>query len=204
MRMRSSDGVAGSTSRGVNRPRPLTTLWRRLLLRAGVTAAWAAQVGDISSAATGRTGIPAGGAEAGVAEAGTIGLPWVRRRAFAAISSWTCIYVKAQVRAFARSARTLLLVHGMAAYTGSGVIGGPSAGTAAKGRAILDSLTGAFRANLDALTAEGDGRLRRPERSPPGRSGRRGRRPAPRRGRVSPGSAGPAGSTGGPRSWPPR
>lgn len=51
--------------------------------------------------------------------------------------------------------RNLLLVHGMAGYTKSGVIGMPSAGTADKGRMILDSLVDTFKAHLDALTATG-------------------------------------------------
>lgn len=45
----------------------------------------------------------------------------------------------------------MLLVHGMAHYTESGVIGQPSAGTAAKGKAVLDSLTSSFAAHLEAL-----------------------------------------------------
>lgn len=49
--------------------------------------------------------------------------------------------------------RKLLLVHGMSAYTHSGVIGRPSAGTAEKGRTILNSLVGAFKDHLDALTS---------------------------------------------------
>lgn len=50
--------------------------------------------------------------------------------------------------------RSLLLVHGMAGYTASGVIGMPSAGSAEKGRMILDSLVGAFKEHLDVLTAD--------------------------------------------------
>ena len=50
--------------------------------------------------------------------------------------------------------RPMLLVHGMAAYTTSGVIGQPSAGTAAKGKAILDSLVSSFSAHLDALEVD--------------------------------------------------
>lgn len=50
--------------------------------------------------------------------------------------------------------RKLLLVHGMAAYTSSGVIGMPSAASAEKGRMILDSLVGAFKEHLDVLTAD--------------------------------------------------
>jgi creatinine amidohydrolase len=49
--------------------------------------------------------------------------------------------------------RKLLLVHGMAAYTDSGVIGAASEGTADKGRAVLDSLVAGFKDHLDALTA---------------------------------------------------
>jgi creatinine amidohydrolase len=48
--------------------------------------------------------------------------------------------------------RGLLLVHGMAAYTSSGVIGAASAGTADKGRRVLDSLVASFKGHLDALT----------------------------------------------------
>lgn len=47
--------------------------------------------------------------------------------------------------------RPFLLVTGMAKYTDSGVIGRPSAGTAAKGKAILDSLTRSFADHLRAL-----------------------------------------------------
>ncbi|MEV6347453.1 creatininase family protein [Actinoplanes sp. NPDC051851] len=47
--------------------------------------------------------------------------------------------------------RRLLLVHGLGAYTGSGVIGLPTAGTAEKGRLLLDSLVAGFREHLDAL-----------------------------------------------------
>jgi creatinine amidohydrolase len=49
--------------------------------------------------------------------------------------------------------RKLLLVHGMAAYTTSGVIGTPSAGTAEKGRKVLDSLVVDFAPHLEALSA---------------------------------------------------
>jgi creatinine amidohydrolase len=52
----------------------------------------------------------------------------------------------------ARDRRHLLLT-GMAPYTGSGVIGRPSRATAAKGRAVLESLTGAFGAHLALLGA---------------------------------------------------
>ncbi len=51
--------------------------------------------------------------------------------------------------------RKLLLVHGMAAYTRSGVIGAASEGTADKGRLVLDCLVGLFKQHLDALTASG-------------------------------------------------
>ncbi|WP_433299181.1 creatininase family protein [Actinoplanes sp. CA-030573] len=51
------------------------------------------------------------------------------------------------------SERKLLLVHGMAAYTETGVIGAPSNASADKGRMILDSLTATFKEHLDALTA---------------------------------------------------
>lgn len=47
--------------------------------------------------------------------------------------------------------RNLLLVHGMAVYTSSGIIGAPSNGTQVKGKAILDSLTASFATHLDAL-----------------------------------------------------
>lgn len=49
--------------------------------------------------------------------------------------------------------RRLLLSHGMTAYTDSGVIGRPSAATAQKGHAVLDSLTTSFRHHLQALAA---------------------------------------------------
>ncbi|HWH00267.1 MAG TPA: creatininase family protein [Pilimelia sp.] len=49
------------------------------------------------------------------------------------------------------SDRPMLLVHGMAAYTSSGVVGKPSAGTAQKGGAILDSLCASFADHLTAL-----------------------------------------------------
>jgi creatinine amidohydrolase len=51
--------------------------------------------------------------------------------------------------------RNLLLVHGMAAYTSSGVIGTASKGTADKGRMVLDSLVASFKDHLAALTAAG-------------------------------------------------
>jgi creatinine amidohydrolase len=51
--------------------------------------------------------------------------------------------------------RRLLLVHGMAAYTSTGVIGAASKGTADKGRMVLDSLVAGFKDHLDALTAAG-------------------------------------------------
>ncbi|MDI6098353.1 creatininase family protein [Actinoplanes sp. NEAU-A12] len=47
--------------------------------------------------------------------------------------------------------RPHLLLHGMAAYTTSGVIGFPSRATAAKGAALLDSLVGAFKNHLTGL-----------------------------------------------------
>ncbi|XVU26103.1 creatininase family protein [Actinoplanes sp. CA-054009] len=49
--------------------------------------------------------------------------------------------------------RKLLLVRGMAGYTQSGVIGVPSAGSADKGRMVLESLVGTFKEHLDALIA---------------------------------------------------
>ena len=51
--------------------------------------------------------------------------------------------------------RKLFLMHGMAAYTSSGVIGAASKGTAGKGRRILDSLVTSFKDHLDALIAAG-------------------------------------------------
>lgn len=47
--------------------------------------------------------------------------------------------------------RALLLIGGMSAYTRSGVIGRPSAATAAKGKALLASLTGSFGTHLQFL-----------------------------------------------------
>jgi creatinine amidohydrolase len=47
--------------------------------------------------------------------------------------------------------RSMLLVHGMSAYTQTGVIGQPSAGTAEKGRALLASLAEAFEDHLAVL-----------------------------------------------------
>ncbi|WP_344168877.1 hypothetical protein [Pilimelia columellifera] len=47
--------------------------------------------------------------------------------------------------------RRLLLVHGMSAYTRSGIIGRPSLGTAAKGRSRIESLVRSFRSHLDAM-----------------------------------------------------
>jgi creatinine amidohydrolase len=47
--------------------------------------------------------------------------------------------------------RPLLLIHGMAAYTDSGVIGKPSAATAAKGAAVLESLVRSFSEHVEAL-----------------------------------------------------
>ncbi|UQU67472.1 MULTISPECIES: creatininase family protein [Micromonosporaceae] len=51
----------------------------------------------------------------------------------------------------AANERSMLLVGGMSAYTRSGVIGMPSAATAAKGEALLDSLTVSFGTHLLAL-----------------------------------------------------
>jgi creatinine amidohydrolase len=48
--------------------------------------------------------------------------------------------------------RPHLLIEGMAAYTSSGVIGRPSAGTAEKGKAILGSLVTSFGEHLRQLT----------------------------------------------------
>ncbi|MEV0003439.1 creatininase family protein [Micromonospora sp. NPDC050980] len=50
--------------------------------------------------------------------------------------------------------RAMLLVHGMGAYTETGVIGQPSAGSAAKGQAVLRSLTAAFSDHISAMNAE--------------------------------------------------
>lgn len=50
-----------------------------------------------------------------------------------------------------RADRPHLLIRGMAAYTESGVVGMPSMGTAAKGQAVLDSLTDDFADTLSAL-----------------------------------------------------
>ncbi|WP_328375760.1 hypothetical protein [Micromonospora zamorensis] len=50
--------------------------------------------------------------------------------------------------------RDMLLVHGMSAYTKTGVIGQPSAGTAEKGRALLHSLAEAFGRHLTAVNSE--------------------------------------------------
>ncbi|MEV6929662.1 creatininase family protein [Dactylosporangium sp. NPDC051485] len=47
--------------------------------------------------------------------------------------------------------RTHLLLHGLAAYTTSGVIGYPSGGSAAKGAALLESLTASFAGHLAEL-----------------------------------------------------
>jgi creatinine amidohydrolase len=47
--------------------------------------------------------------------------------------------------------RPFLLTHGMRAYTDTGVIGHPSHATAAKGKAVLASLTQDFEAHLHAL-----------------------------------------------------
>jgi transcriptional regulator with XRE-family HTH domain len=59
--------------------------------------------------------------------------------------------------------RTHLLVTGMRGYTTSGVIGRPSLATAAKGQALLDSLTAGFAAHL-RLLSEGNGALHGTER----------------------------------------
>lgn len=48
-------------------------------------------------------------------------------------------------------ARKFLLTHGMPAYTETGVIGYPSMATAAKGKAVLTSLTNSFGEHLAAL-----------------------------------------------------
>ncbi|MFE2556916.1 creatininase family protein [Streptomyces sp. NPDC059352] len=50
--------------------------------------------------------------------------------------------------------RPFLLVHGMRAYTGSGVIGFPSYATADKGKAVLESLQQSFVQHLRALGEE--------------------------------------------------
>jgi creatinine amidohydrolase len=47
--------------------------------------------------------------------------------------------------------RSMLLVHGMSAYTKTGVIGQPSAGTATKGQALLASLAQSFDNHLASL-----------------------------------------------------
>ena len=47
--------------------------------------------------------------------------------------------------------RPLLLVRGVDAYSNSGVLGRPSLGTAEKGKAVLESLAGAFAEHLVAL-----------------------------------------------------
>ena len=54
---------------------------------------------------------------------------------------------------------------GMGAYTASGVIGRPSLATAAKGEALLDSLTASFAAHL-RLLMEGAGAVRSPAPEP--------------------------------------
>lgn len=51
----------------------------------------------------------------------------------------------------AASDRPFLLTHGIRAYTNTGVIGFPSYATAAKGKAVLASLTADFAAHLHAL-----------------------------------------------------
>lgn len=50
--------------------------------------------------------------------------------------------------------RPHLLTLGMTAYTTNGVIGQPSLATAAKGKALLDSLSQAASAHLDAITGK--------------------------------------------------
>jgi hypothetical protein len=55
--------------------------------------------------------------------------------------------------------RSMLLVHGMSAYTDSGVIGQPSAGTPAKGKAILDSLVGSFTHTSKPLACRATGHV---------------------------------------------
>jgi creatinine amidohydrolase len=49
------------------------------------------------------------------------------------------------------SDRPHLLTLGMRAYTQTGVIGRPSLGTPAKGKAILESLVGSFKNHLELL-----------------------------------------------------
>jgi creatinine amidohydrolase len=49
--------------------------------------------------------------------------------------------------------RPLLLSHGMAAYTKTGVIGRPSLGTAGKGQLLLRALTELFQAHVTRLAA---------------------------------------------------
>jgi creatinine amidohydrolase len=51
--------------------------------------------------------------------------------------------------------RPFLLVQGMSAYTGSGVIGFPSHATAAKGKDVLESLVSSFEAHLRAVDETG-------------------------------------------------
>ncbi|MEW1861222.1 creatininase family protein [Streptomyces sp. NPDC088194] len=51
--------------------------------------------------------------------------------------------------------RPFLLTHGMRAYTDTGVIGYPSHATAAKGKAVLTSLTHDFETHLHALDETG-------------------------------------------------
>jgi creatinine amidohydrolase len=50
--------------------------------------------------------------------------------------------------------RPHLLMLGMREYTATGVIGQPSLATAAKGRAVLDSLTASFAETLEILRQE--------------------------------------------------
>jgi creatinine amidohydrolase len=52
--------------------------------------------------------------------------------------------------------RSMLLVHGMTRYTDNGVVGRPSVATAAKGKAILSSLTASFADHPTALGLSSD------------------------------------------------
>lgn len=54
--------------------------------------------------------------------------------------------------------RRHLLTTGLRPYTESGVVGRPSAATAAKGRAVLAALVASFAAHLAVLAATGEGR----------------------------------------------
>jgi creatinine amidohydrolase len=55
------------------------------------------------------------------------------------------------------SPRPHLQITGITGYTSTGAIGLPSHGTAAKGKAILDSLSHSFTTHLELLTAPGPG-----------------------------------------------